>query len=347
VRNPVDITAASRVSPFNVMRVLARAPYIDGLILVTTLGSAQYVQRGIEDLRQLASEAGKPLIVYTYTDSVAEARLVYRDLGLPLYSSSRRAAKAMAALRFAGKEIEHPAASAEGTASNPVWPESDAEGRVSEYRTSALLRQSGFPVAVSALARTQAEAAQAAAAIGGPVAMKLQAPSLAHKSSRGAVLLGVTGAAAVREGFSRLMHDIGGGLRDTEGVLIQEMISGGLEMLVGIDNQSGFGPLVMVGFGGPRAERLADVTMEMAPVSAALAGEMVNRLRLSPLLDGLIGGPAYDKSSLVDFIVRISEWGAAHAGEVQELDINPLIVSARGVMVADSLLVRSFSGGRE
>lgn len=342
LRNPIDITGASRVGVATVLRAFADAPYLDALVLITTLSSERITERDGDNLAKLVREAGKPILVYTYTDPLPQARRAYRDLGLPLYPSSSRLVRALAALRRVGRAraVERSAPVAHAGLRVPRWPTAGDHGVLTERQTTELLRQAGLPTTRQVLATTAEEAVAAAEGIGRPVALKVQAPSLPHKAEGGGVLLGVEGADAVHTGFRRLADGVGARLPDYQGVLVQEMVPPGLELLVGIDNTAGFGPLIVLGFGGTDVERTRDIVMECAPLTTADALRMIGSLRRGAVLDGSIAGaPRYDKDALVGMLVRLSRWAVCNADRVSELDINPVIVSERGVVVLDSLLV--------
>jgi acyl-CoA synthetase (NDP forming) len=340
VQNPVDITGASKTSLGKIMRIVAEAPDADGLVLITTLHTEGAMERDFPDLSEALAATGKPMVVYSYTEPRPGNRRAVRDLGLPLYPSSTRAAKSLGALRALGRSREQGAAqdAVHAAAAPPAGGE--RPGVYTERQTTERLRSAGFAVAEHALATDAAAAVAAAARIGFPVALKLQAPSVPHKASIGGVLLNVGDADAVHAGFTRLWDDIASGIHDAEGILVQRMIPDGIEMLVGIDNTAGFGPMVMLGFGGSNVERVNDTVIEAAPLTTERALAMIGSLRNAAVLtEGLGGRHGYDIEALAGFLVRISAWAVAHRDTVGELDINPLLVTGSGVLIVDSLLV--------
>lgn len=340
VQNPVDITGASKTSIGKIMRIVAEAPQADGLVLITTLHTEGAMERDFPDLSEALASTGKPMLVYSYTEPRPGNRRAVRDLGLPLYPSSTRAAKSLGALRALARSREQAAAqdAVPATAAPPA--DGERRGVYTERQTTELLRSAGFAVAEHALATDAAGAVAAAARIGFPVALKLQAPSVPHKASIGGVLLNVGDADAVHGGFTHLWDDIAAGIHDAEGILVQRMIPDGIEMLVGIDNTAGFGPMVMLGFGGSNVERVNDTVIEAAPLTTERARAMIGSLRNAAVLtEGLGGRHGYDIEGLAGFLVRISAWAVAHQDTVGELDINPLLVTGSGVLIVDSLLV--------
>jgi acyl-CoA synthetase (NDP forming) len=337
IQNPIDVTGASQVGLASITLKVAESPCIDALVVITTLNSTFSTERDGDDLARLAAEVDKPVLVYAYTDPTPTNRHRYRELGFAVYSSSTRCVRALSALHEFGAAQSRP----------PVPPIDVLPGvsphaprsATTERETSSLLAAAGFPIARQFLATTADEAELAAITIAGPVAMKLQAPSLTHKAAAGGVLLDRT-AQDARAGYRSLVEGPGVGLADVEGVLVQQMVKSGVEMIVGIDNTSGFGPMVMLGFGGSGVEQTRDVAIECAPLTAADAATMLRSLRRGALFEGAVRGfPRVDTQALVAFVVKLSEWAVDHASDVLELDINPVVVHGSGVTIVDSLLV--------
>lgn len=343
LRNPIDVTGAAAVGLATILRIAAKADYIDAVLVITTLNTTMAMEKDGADLAALVRETEKPIMVYSYTEPSPEARRAYRKFGLPLFESTTRCVRALSALRsFAdvqASSMDRPAPVRLGPP-RELWPTPDGRGVLTEWQTSELLRSAGFPVCRQMLAVNSEEAVRAVRKLGRSVAMKLQAPSLTHKASGGGVLLNIAGEAAVTSAFEKLFVEVGGQLPDRQGVLVQEMAQEGLEMISGIDNTSGMGPVVMLGFGGSRVEQVADVVMECAPLTKADVWSMIRALRHGPILDSSVSGiPAFDAEALVDLVVRLSHWAVEFATAVAELDINPIVVHEDGVTIVDSLLV--------
>jgi len=197
-------------------------------------------------------------------------------------------------------------------------------------------------------ARSPDEAAELLAEIGPPVALKVESPDILHKSEAGALRLGVVGAAEARRAFDEV---VGAARRHApqariDGVLVQEMVQGGTEMVVGLHQDPQFGPVVMVGLGGVFVEVLEDVAFGLAPLTRDDAFEMVRALRGARILDGVRGRPRADHDALLDVLVAVSRLGADAGGAIRELDINPLIVlePRRGAFAVDTLVVLDSDG---
>lgn len=341
IGNPIDVTATAGTGLASVMRAVADAPYLDGLVLITTLQSAALVERDFGELSALAAETSKPIVIYSYTDPNPLSRRRLREMGLPLYLNSTRAARALQVLREVAKSRASWRAHGGFPSTNSRPTAGGARLVLTERETTALLGEAGFPVLRHVLATSADEAASAAASMDGPVALKIQAPSVPHKAAIGGVALGLTGGEEVRAGFETMMRNVATKVADLEGILVQEMAPSGLELLIGVDNTAGFGPAIMLGFGGSGVERVRDAVIELAPLTPEDAKAMIHSLRNSAVLtDGLATGRHYSIPALVDMLVAISNWAMANSTDIQELDINPVVLTEDRAVIVDSLLVK-------
>jgi acetate---CoA ligase (ADP-forming) len=198
---------------------------------------------------------------------------------------------------------------------------------------TALLSAYGIPLARSEVVSSPEEAAAAQRAFGTPVAVKLAAPI--HKADVGGVRLGLTDpdevAAAVREIRARLAEQ---GLEQHGGTfLVQEMLDDGLEMVVGVTHDPSFGPVVVTGMGGTLVELLRDVSVRITPLTDVDIDDMLDGLRMKPLLHGYRGSPPADVAALRDLLHRVNAM-VEDLPEVVELDLNPVFVRERGAGVA-------------
>jgi acetate---CoA ligase (ADP-forming) len=202
-------------------------------------------------------------------------------------------------------------------------------------QVARLLACYGLPVAEWRLARSPEEAATAAAALGGPVALKAVAPQLVHKTEAGAVRLGLAGAAQVRAAAADMAEAVAAQGYVVEGFLVQRMVGGGVELLVGVVHDASFGPVVACGAGGTAVELVKDVAVRITPLTDLDAAEMVRSLQTFPLLDGYRGAPKADVAALEDLLLRVSALVEAHP-EIAELDCNPVMVLPHGAVVVDA-----------
>ena len=216
-------------------------------------------------------------------------------------------------------------------------------GALSEYDSSALAAQYGVPFAMSGLCETEEQAVDAAAKLGEKVVMKACGSGILHKTDAGLVRVGVPRnevAATFRE------LDSGGrahaGDAGYDGVLVQDMVSDGEEVIVGFSDDPQFGPIVLFGLGGVFVEVLKDVALRVAPLTRADAEEMISEVKGFPLLDGARGRPKADVDALADLILNVSRMATELRGKVSEFDLNPVRVKpvGQGVVALDALVVR-------
>src|SRR5262249_25274684 len=209
--------------------------------------------------------------------------------------------------------------------------ESRGEGWLAGEEVNAVLGAFGLLLAAGMLARSGEEAAAAARVIGFPVAAKLAARSLQHKNDVGPVRLELTREAAVTRAHAEIMARARALVpeRDIDGVLIQAMVTGGIETMVGISNDPLFGPVVAFGLGGIHVEVLGDVRFRIAPLTDRDAGELVHGIRGVKLLEGFRGHAPADVDALRELLLRVSRL-AEEVPEVVELDLNPVIALSPG-----------------
>lgn len=205
---------------------------------------------------------------------------------------------------------------------------------LSEYDSKQVIQAVGIPVTREKLAATADEAVKFAEELGYPVVLKGCSDKAAHKTEMGLVKLKLSNADEVRKAYAEIT---GKGL-DLDGVLVQEMITGDREFVIGLSRDPQFGPCVMFGVGGIFTEVIKDVSFRVAPLTEMDAEEMIDEIRMRKLLDEFRGSPAVDRKLLVKALVGISEIGYRH-NEIAEIDINPVIISGNRPVVVDALVV--------
>jgi acetyl coenzyme A synthetase (ADP forming)-like protein len=192
-----------------------------------------------------------------------------------------------------------------------------------------------MPVIETRVVADEEQAVAAAAALGGAVVLKGIAPGLVHKSDSGAVLTGLSGADAVRAGAHTIRAAVTRAGRVLEGLIVQPMAAAGVELLLGVVHDPSFGPVLACGAGGTTAELLGDVAVRITPLSDRDASEMLESLRIAPLLHGYRGAPACDIGAVSDALLRLGAMVEAHS-EIAELDASPLFASADGAVIVDA-----------
>ncbi len=214
---------------------------------------------------------------------------------------------------------------------------------LSERESKKLLSAYGINVAGDVLVNSADAAVKAADGIGYPVVLKVDSPDILHKTEAKVVKLNLQSAEQVRVAYAEVMnnaraHD---GNARINGVSVQEMVPKGVEIMLGVKSDPIFGPAVMVGIGGIFVEVFKDYSLRLAPLDKETAYEMIDSLKGKKLLYGARGAAPADVDALADALVRLGHLAYDHAGEIQEMDINPLIVleKGKGVKAVDALVV--------
>ena len=207
---------------------------------------------------------------------------------------------------------------------------------LSEYQSKQLLKAYGIPVTREELAQSADEAAAIAARLGYPVVMKACSPELMHKSEAGAVEIGLKNEAEVRAAYQRLVDSTALPL---DGILVQEMIRGNRELVLGLSRDAQFGPCVMFGLGGVLTEVINDTVFRVAPLEMIDAQEMMQELRAKAILDPFRGQAAADREVIGRSLMALGQIGLENEA-VAEIDINPMIIDPAGrVKAVDALVV--------
>ncbi|MFN7087138.1 MAG: acetate--CoA ligase family protein [Burkholderiales bacterium] len=215
-------------------------------------------------------------------------------------------------------------------------------GALDELAAKTLLAQYGVAVPRSVKVADAGEAAAKAAALDFPVVVKVMSPDILHKSDAGGVKTGIGSAAEAADAIRAMLREPAIAAARLDGFLIEEMAPAGQEMVVGGLRDPQFGPLVMVGVGGIFVEVLADVSFRICPITRLDAAEMLDELKGAALLGGVRGRKPVAREAIVDVLLKIGgENGLlmAHAADLKEIDINPLIVSGSGAVAADARFI--------
>jgi len=261
--------------------------------------------------------------------------------GIVVFADPSRAVKAVhaaATLRERGAAVVEPATYAREHRALPDVSNEHAAKRV--------LAAAGLPVPPETLCASADDAADAARAIGFPVVAKIVSPDIAHKTDVGGVVLGLKDATAVRRAYDQLVTRAAQAAPGAHvaGVLIAPMLDGVAELILGVQRDPTFGPMVIVGMGGTAVELYKDVALASAPLTPVRARALLGRIKASALLRGWRGAARADEDALVAAVCALSSFAAAHAEEIESIDINPLLVRTQGVACLDAVIVRREKG---
>jgi acetyltransferase len=361
VRNPVDITAQFIAEPALLRAALETVladPGIDAAIFYLGL-MERHADQVVANLRAVREQTAKPLLV-AWVAAPEAAQVALRASGICVLPTATRAVDAVHGLaQFAAARRRRLA-----RAADPASPPT-AAGAIERARRTAeatgstilgtpqafeLLAAYGVRVPRARLVTSPDEAAAAVEALGGPAALKIESPAIAHKTEADAIRLGVRDAAGARRAFEEIVTSARrhAPAAPIHGVLVQEMVPGGVEVALGFHRDAQFGPVVMVGLGGVLVEVLQDVAFGAAPLTRDEAEEMVRGLRGVRALAAFRGRPPADQDALVDALLAVSRLAADGEDTLAELDVNPLLVlpRGRGAIAVDALVgVRLSDGG--
>ena len=214
---------------------------------------------------------------------------------------------------------------------------------LSEHASKELLAGCGIPVPTEIVAVSEEEAVRAAEKIGFPVVMKIESADILHKTDAGGVVLNVTDTESVRRAYRQILDNCARSCPEARinGVLVQQMLQTGAEIIVGVTNDMAFGPMVLCGMGGVFTEVFKDAALYPAPLTKADAERMIRSLKACRLLDGYRGGPKLDIDALAELLVRVGRFAADRKDTLVEMDLNPVFVypEGQGAAAADALVV--------
>jgi len=350
--NPVDVTAAIFNDTTLINRTLQAIiddPGVDMIAMINASLQGKLADQVAKEIVTVAKTTGKPVFLCWSARDV-DAKVAYGLLDearLPHYKSPVRCGRAMVAVSWyaeAKRRNERQRAEKVLSLERPAVRErlSGRTADVAEFEAKRILAEYGIPVTEEVLAASANEARTAAKRIGYPVAIKVQSPDISHKTEAKAVRLGIANETELAAAYEEVLANARAYRRDAriDGVLVQAMVKGGTEAILGITNDPLFGPAVMFGLGGIFAEVLKDVAFRLAPVTPAVAREMIAEIKGYAVLTGARGKPPADVDALADAIVKLSALAVDLQGQVAELDVNPLFVmeKGKGVVAADALI---------
>jgi acetyl coenzyme A synthetase (ADP forming)-like protein len=342
--NPVDMIATASAEQFREsIATLAAWDGIDALVVIFVRPLLIKAEDVAEAVARAVGELPREIPVQAIFMSSRDRAAMIGKGGVPTYLYPEHGAHALARVvehaEWRRRPVEvppsfedvHPdvaaATIAEGLGEEAEWLDFE--------RLSHLLGAYGIPMAEWRMADDSEAAADAAAEIGGPVALKAVGPEIVHKTDLGAVRLGLSGRQQVADAAAGIDEGLRRAGVSRERFLVQAMVEGGVEMLIGVVGDAVFGPVVACGAGGVEAELLNDVAVRLSPLTRLDVDEMLHSLATFPLLTGYRGAPEVDLGALQDLLLRTSAMVEAHH-EIVELDLNPVIVAPDGIVAVDA-----------
>jgi acetyltransferase len=349
VENPVDMLGGASPEEYHLaVSTLMMDPNIDIVIPVLVPQSLVKVEDVADSIVRAAATNHKTVVAFLMGDhSIQEGRKYLHDHHIPTYDYPERIGPVLGAmLRYAALAKKAP----QNTEIPGGIQKEKAAGilkgkqTLGEADTRPLLQAYGIPVIQGAVAKSADEAAELAGKFQTALALKIVSPDILHKSDVGGIVLNLKGADAVRRGYTALMDQVQRAKPDArlEGVLVEQMALPGNEVIIGMQRDAQFGPLIMFGMGGIYVELLTDVSFRVAPLTRRDAEEMIQETKAGKLLTGLRGAQPSDVAAVVDTLLRLSQM-ALDFPQISEIEINPLSVSEKGqgVLALDGRVILS------
>ncbi len=352
--NPVDVLGDALADRYShALQTVVADPNVDGLLVVLTPQAMTEIEATAEAIGKLSKTTDKPIITSFMGEAQVEPGVTRLETyRVPNYPFPERAALAFKAMSDYRQVLLRP---------TPEYVEFDVDRRttrqvfdrvreqrrlsIGDSEARQILTAYGLQIPQSEIAATPDEALKIANQIGFPVVLKIASPDILHKTDVGGVKVGLSDAEQLRDAYELMVYRAQRYLPQAHlwGCLVQQMVpAGGQEILVGMNRDPQFGPLVTFGLGGIYVETLKDVTFRIAPFSVQSAEKMLTEIRARAILDGVRGDPPVDKAAIVDCLLRIGQL-VQDFPEIVELDINPLMVypQGQGAIAIDMRLVLS------
>jgi acetate---CoA ligase (ADP-forming) len=347
VSNPVDLWpamekhAATEVDIYSeAMKAVMADPSVGAVLLHVFVGNFR-IRINLADLAAQSRASGKPVFVWLLgrRDEAHQFQIAARQQGVPVFPELHRAVECLRAVLSREKREAPPLPAAvldetsQALMDRRAIPDGVA-GPLDEFVSKQFLGTYGIPAVEEALAPDLDTCLQAAARMGYPVVMKGLQPGGVHKTELGLVCLDIRNRTAATRTFKMLMKKMQGRGQ----ILVQRQVKGRLELILGLVRDPQFGPCVMIGLGGIMAEVFRDAAFAAAPLSLQEALDLIGRIKGQLLLDGFRGSPPADRNELARLLVALGHIGLAWP-RIQEIDINPLIVTDTGMTAVDATVI--------
>jgi acetate---CoA ligase (ADP-forming) len=346
--NPADVTTYANSESFpQIMRYMVEGPEV-GMLAIASAGGDGQAQQVIA----MRDAADKPLaFLWTGSLTATDGLNKLKEAKIPVFLSPDRLARGLRSkinsqrwrerCREAGKVPLPPLT---------VWQREALQAlngnerrALTEHEARRFLAHWEVTGVREERTTTVGDAVAAAGRIGYPVVLKVESPDIPHKTEAGVVRLRLQSDVEVRQAYAEIMHNVERHAPNAQvlGVLVQEMVHGGIEVIVGLSHDPLFGPVLLLGMGGIFTELYQDVALRACPITESDAREMLQEVKGARLLEGFRGHPAADVEALIHLLVCVSHLGAQCEQEIREMDLNPLLVLPRGqgVRAADALIV--------
>jgi acetyltransferase len=351
LHNPVDLVAEAQAKQYELsLRAVLRDKDIHSAIIILTSTAFTEVDKISAAVAKVAKENSKPVFCCLLgVFDVSKGIKILETSGIPNFRFPESAARVVSEMARFTQWLDRPLTRIRTYRVNRARVEKAfaavrADGRrfLLESEAYDVLRAYHFPVIASRLVRSEAEAEAAASELGFPVALKVASPDIVHKFDYGGVRLDLKNGAEVTRAHREILESVRRRLPDARiaGLTVEEMARPGQEVILGMNRDAQFGPILMFGLGGIYVEALEDVSFRLAPIREYSALAMIRRTKAHKILDGFRGGPVFDVEAVADCLMRLSQL-VVDFEEIREMDINPLLVyeKGKGCRIVDARII--------
>ena len=338
--NPVDVLGDARADRYKfALEQVVSDPHVDGVLVILTPQAMTEIVETAEAVAEIASRVDIPLLACFMGEARVKAGVeVLGAHNIPNFAFPERAARVFQAMiKYRDYQLKplpvFETIEADRLTVRETIDRVLGEGRVSigDAEARSILTAYGMDIPPSEIAETPDRAVEIASEMGYPVVLKIASPDILHKTDVGGVKVGLGNPTDVRDAFELMTYRAQRYLPEARlwGCLVQKMVPPGLEILIGMNRDPQFGPLVTFGLGGIYVEILKDVAFRVAPYAREEVDEMLSEIRTSALLDGVRGEPPVDREAIIDALMRVGQM-VIDFPEIAELDINPFVVYPEG-----------------
>jgi acyl-CoA synthetase (NDP forming) len=332
----IDLTLAGTKKEIYsaVLDALLASDDCDAVLAVVGSSAQFHPQLAVEPI--VGAKPGKPLLVFIAPAADTSLDLL-RAGGVPAFRTPESCADAIRCYFDWQPPVARDLAAPAGLDAVAGLVAAAGDAPLNERDAAAVFSAMGIPAAPSEVLT----AADQGSSIPFPVVAKVLSRDVLHKTDAGGVVLGIVDAAALRAACGRILDNVRARHPEAriDGVLVQKMATGHVEFVIGLKNDPSFGPVLMAGLGGILVEVMKDVAFRRCPVTPFEAGAMLDELRGRAILSGARGKPPVDRAALVDLLCAVSRFGAAAGGRLDELDLNPVLLSTDAAVAVDCVMV--------
>jgi len=351
LHNPVDLVAEAQAKQYELsLRAVLKDKDIHSAIVILTSTAFTEVDKISAAVSKVARENDKPVVCCLLgVFDISKGIKILETSGIPNYRFPESAARVVSEMARFTRWLDRPQTGTrtyrvDKAGVKKVFAAVRAQGRrfLLEPEAYEVLRAYHFPVIKSRLVRSESEAAQAARELGFPVVLKVASPDIVHKFDYGGVRLDLKSEAEVALAHREILESVRRQLPKARiaGLTVEEMAGPGQEVILGMNRDAQFGPILMFGLGGIYVEALEDVSFRLAPIREYSAFAMIKRTRAHKILEGFRGGPVYDIEGVADCLMRLSQL-VVDFEDIREMDINPLLVyeKGKGCRIVDARII--------